>query len=315
MHRTLSFAIHADASDALQGLRVVAQGIGPRRDAVFLATTPPPARFPNTTHHASGDAIVPVSALKAPFAATFVHVTGDAYRRVEIPEVATAYPLLQPLPDGEVLIVSARCAWRSGDPEKNGMVYGPTGELRRSFVLGDGIQDVQTTRDGRIWVSYFDEGVFGNLGWGEPLGASGLVCFDTHGRVLWKYHAPGGVGDIADCYALNVDDDAVWAYYYTDFPVVRIDCDFRVEAWPTDVAGSHALAVHRNQVLLFGGYTGERTRSVLLNLDSSRIPSGQRCDFRDQESETLAEHGRTVGRGSRLYAFRGATCFVFDLAD
>ena len=34
---------------------------------------------------------------------------------------------------------------------------------------------------GRIWVSYADEGVYGNFGWGQPgpppVGAAGLVCF------------------------------------------------------------------------------------------------------------------------------------------
>ena len=50
------------------------------------------------------------------------------------------------------------------------------GELRRQFVLGDGIKHVQTTAAGDIWVGYFDEGVYGNYGWGndpdsEPIGA------------------------------------------------------------------------------------------------------------------------------------------------
>lgn len=38
--------------------------------------------------------------------------------------------------------------------------------------------------DGRIVTSYFDEGIFGNFGWDQPLGASGLVVWDEQGRVL-----------------------------------------------------------------------------------------------------------------------------------
>ncbi len=55
---------------------------------------------------------------------------------------------------------------KDGTYDLNGRVFGPDGALRREFLLGDGIQDVQTTAEGDIWVSRFDEGVYGNLGWG-----------------------------------------------------------------------------------------------------------------------------------------------------
>jgi len=82
-------------------------------------------------------------------------------------------------------------------------IYGFDGALRRTTTFGDGIADVQTTTRGDIWVSYFDEGVFGNYGWGydeasTPIGAPGLVRFDRQGSVLWSYHPPPGVGTIDD---------------------------------------------------------------------------------------------------------------------
>lgn len=39
---------------------------------------------------------------------------------------------------------------------------------------GDASGDLQTTQDGLIWVSYFDEGVFGG-----GIGRQGLVCYDA----------------------------------------------------------------------------------------------------------------------------------------
>ncbi|WP_440117757.1 hypothetical protein [Paenibacillus sp. QZ-Y1] len=74
------------------------------------------------------------------------------------------------------------------------------GNTIREFLLGDGIQSVQVTKNGTIWTSYFDEGVFGNNGWSNPIGSQGLVAWDEHGNKLYEDHA----ADIADCYALNV---------------------------------------------------------------------------------------------------------------
>ena len=41
--------------------------------------------------------------------------------------------------------------------------------------VDDGIASVQTTSDGCIWTSYYDEGVFGNNGWVMPLDSEDLV--------------------------------------------------------------------------------------------------------------------------------------------
>ena len=47
------------------------------------------------------------------------------------------------------------------------------------FCLGDGIQDCVVKKDGTIITSYFDEGVFGNYGWDEPLGDCGLIAWTS----------------------------------------------------------------------------------------------------------------------------------------
>jgi hypothetical protein len=50
-------------------------------------------------------------------------------------------------------------------------------------TIGDGVARVRVARSGHVWVGYFDEGVYGNYGWGgggggpAPLGAPGLVRF------------------------------------------------------------------------------------------------------------------------------------------
>lgn len=92
---------------------------------------------------------------------------------------------IQPFPGG-VLLVGARCHWRSEGPERNAVALDWNGRELGRFTLGDGIQNVRVTRDGTIWVSYFDEGVFGNYGWSHPgppsIGAAGLVAFSPTGE-------------------------------------------------------------------------------------------------------------------------------------
>ena len=85
-------------------------------------------------------------------------------------------------------------------------------------MLGDGIGQVAATSDGDVWAGYFDEGVYGNYGWGDPggeapVGACGLVRFTPDLQLDWRFpsHVQQPWGAISDCYALNVGDTDVWA--------------------------------------------------------------------------------------------------------
>jgi hypothetical protein len=57
----------------------------------------------------------------------------------------------------------------------------PRGRPRPRRFFGDGIEHVQATSAGEIWVGFFDEGIYGNYGWGSgtqlPVGRTGLVRF------------------------------------------------------------------------------------------------------------------------------------------
>ena len=59
-----------------------------------------------------------------------------------------------------ILLADTRCGY--GD--NNAVIADKHGNILREFCLGDGIADIITTPDGEIITSYFDEGIFGNLG-------------------------------------------------------------------------------------------------------------------------------------------------------
>jgi hypothetical protein len=150
-------------------------------------------------------------------------------RDAAIADLEIAFPKVQPLPGDRTLIVGARCRWRPDGPERNAIVIDANGRREADGTLGDGVQEVLTTPSGMVWVGYFDEGVYGNYGWGapgpEPVGSHGIVRFAPDLTVDWQYPYDAEGGAISDVYAMNVDAETVWSSYYTDFPIVRIAQD------------------------------------------------------------------------------------------
>jgi hypothetical protein len=165
-----------------------------------------------------------------------------------------------------------------------------------------------------IWASYFDEGVFGNYGWNQPMGASGLICFDSAGRILWEFNPPTGFDSICDCYALNVAKNAVWACYYTDFPLVKIDSDKRVQGWKNDVGGASALAVDGRRALLWGGYGEKRSRCVVQDIGSEALIHSREIEIGLPSGFELMG-AKVIGRGSTLHAFAANSWFTFDMGQ
>ncbi|MCA2186398.1 hypothetical protein LDL05_15120 [Nonomuraea cavernae] len=240
-------------------------------------------------------------------------------RSVSIVGQSLAHIAVQPLPGGGVLLVGARCRWRNGAAEYNAAVYDADGQLLRKGVLGDGIADVQTTLSGDIWVSYFDEGVYGNFGWGEadspaPIGSPGLIRFRSDLSLAWRYPYQREFGAISDCYALNVTGDEAWAYYYTDFPIVRVRAA-AVAGWSTEVRGAHALVVADDRVALVGGYGEHRHRVVAGSIQGEAFSV-------DRPTRLVMPNGRPVprtatllGRGSELHVVAGLSWLKLGFED
>lgn len=313
MSAEFQFEQRADFSTIIGKNKIIASTVDANGDAVLLTVAPKYEKAAFGREERKGFAIFPFSKAKRSYPATFIRFDGrEVLQKTELAEVEIAFPSVQPLPNGEVLLVGARCHYREGDPEKNASVFNQDGKLQRRFVLGDGINSVQTTSEGMIWVSYFDEGVFGNYGWNQPMGASGLICFDSTGRIVWEFKPPDGFDSICDCYAMNVATNAVWACYYTEFPLVKIDSDHQVRGWKNEVGGASALAVDGRRALLWGGYGDKRTRCVLQDIDQESLNSSREIQIGLPSGFELM--GATViGRASMLHAFTGNSWFKFDL--
>jgi hypothetical protein len=220
---------------------------------------------------------------------------------------------VQPLGD-DVILVCPRCVRKADNEiELNGRVFGPDGRLKRAFVLGDGIQQVQTAADGTIWVSYFDEGIFGNYGWREPIGASGLVHWSAYGEKLGQFEPEKGLDYMADCYAMTLDSaDDVWCCYYTEFPLVQLRNGKVFGAWNVPVRGSEWLAVEPPYALFLGSYDDKQELKLLELLGDGKTKVVETYLACSTDGETLAID-RVATRGGTIHLVSGRSKYAVDI--
>lgn len=243
------------------------------------------------------------------------HTTKGALELVApVAELKVSSPFIQPLPDGGFALVGSRAWWHEEGPDHNAHLYTPEGELRMTGCIGDGIADLQTDEQGRLWAAYFDEGVLGNFGWAgpgpEPLGAAGIVAWSPSLEVDYELSAPGIF--LAECYAFNVAKDAVWACTYVDFPVIRIVNGEATVIPTTGVSGPGAILVHEDRVALLESYE-DPSLCVVGNLAGDHYSEVGR--FTTPAIEGHALGGVADCRGSVAHVFIQNRWYTLDLAD
>lgn len=297
----------------------VSVDIGPTGELLALWSTPAGSAAMSARTTGAGGAVFPDTRTAG---TTPLHLTTQAAHSTIVTALADpgiAHPMVQQLPGGGSLLVGARCRWRTDSgAEHNAVVYDSDGAVVRTGTLGDGIEHVATTPSGRIWVGYFDEGVYGNYGWGSegapgPIGAPGLVAFDTDLRPEWRYPLLDHLDPISDCYALNVTGETVWACYYTGFPIVRVD-DGRIASWDNRTHGAANLLVATDHTAaLVGGYAGTRWRISAGRLGPSEFDVTARYRLTMPDGSEPPPGTRLSGRGPDLHSVVGDTWYRLDL--
>jgi hypothetical protein len=177
--------------------------------------------------------------------------------------------------------------------------------LLRTLDLGDASEDVQTTSAGHTWVSYFDEGVFG-----DGIGQNGLVCFDANGHPIFRYAdfaTEHELPHIDDCYALNVCEGEVWVCYYSHFPFVCLR-DFQLEGkW--DWEPTQAFAIRSRRVVLSPAY--RKPYLVSRSLDHSEEDVWRLADPDGNNPSHLIGPTTDEGRVPFSVAARGPRIYVW----
>ena len=232
----------------MDGLDFVSMDIGYDGKVYFLFSSGVPDRidgmFVNTAANAAYTALVVTP--------SWENGSVEKAEKLDLGKHAMNFHFIRPVPDGSILLLGARCLYsEKNGPEKNAVFTDREGSVLRELTFGDGIADCIVRNDGVIITSYFDEGIFGNYGWEEPIGSCGLCAWTADGSMIWRSER-----DITDCYAINIDENGnLWYYYYTDFQLIRTDFSTETEYDPM-VEGADSFAVVENGSLLImdGGY-------------------------------------------------------------
>ena len=190
-------------------------------------------------------------------------------------EFPIRFPKVAPFPDGRLLIADLISPFREGQaPGKNAVVLNSDLEPVNSFHIGSSIEDIQIDQSSRIWVSFFDEGVFGNHGWGygekNRLGAGGLICLSVTGELLWEHNSPKSSELIDDCYALNVTGTQANFYFYSAFKLGQNSALGVSEYYDIPLSGCHAFALDGSRFVFSGEYRESPTNFTLLEFPEFR---------------------------------------------
>jgi len=296
----------------------VSESVAADGSSLFLFIEPDGAPKAEETFE-QGAGIFPQSRMDKPYRFRLVRVaTNGVATTIELPPLDLTFPMVDVFPDGRVLVAGPRCSWRSEtDFDRNGAVIDPkTGTVSR-ILLGDGIENVFVDTAGRVWVGYFDEGVFGNFGWSDPgpppIGSSGVVVFDAGGTILWKYPQQSRNPSIDDCYAMNVSEDAAAIFFYSAFPVCTITRDFALSFFSTPMRGCKAFAIAAGRVLFSGQYNDSASTGYRGTLNPDRPAEMEQVTFLNPNGAPI-QATRIIGRGSRLHFFTEDAVYAADIS-
>ncbi|MDQ0242951.1 hypothetical protein J2S09_000487 [Bacillus fengqiuensis] len=233
---------------------------------------------------------------------TIFHILSSGVREINFPVVSESFDLAQPLGENWLLVRSRT----ENKNEKNAFIFDIHGNLVNAFPIGDAIQDIQTTKESDIWVSYFDEGI------GD---SSGLNCFNNQGIQTFDFYdfvkeTGSVVPYIDDCYALNVTSDYTYIYYYSAFPIVKLNKnDFEI-FHNIPVEGSHAFSI-KNDFVLFSHDYDHKGEVQLYSLRNNNV---ERFYTLNQEGKPLNYH-YAVSRESKLFLMNDKDIYLLNLED
>lgn len=282
-----------DLTSALGARHFHALSIGAKRDVLLLSVEEPV--------YGNGSMLI----RKLKFHSFRLHRWHhQTLEQVDLPPTQQVFHYAQLIESNHYLCVAGRCA----KEEPNAHVFDGDGVLKRSWSVGDGVEDVQVSPDNQVWVSYFDEGVFGD----SALSQQGLNRFDAQGQATFCFYTDAvGMGAIADCYALNVASNRdTYLLIYTGFPLVHLR-DAKVHAVhqpSSEMIGSHAFAIMGDSLLFAGGYHFKKRlfwRSISRNIQI--------------ELEVLDENGGNLQwdsvqcRGADLFLCRVSQVWMLSL--
>jgi hypothetical protein len=163
-------------------------------------------------------------------------------------DIEIRFPVIRRLDLETFLIADSRT-----DKLLNGHIYNFNGQLLKSFLIGDGIQDI-VVHNNKIVATYFDEGVFGDDGPNND----GLAIFDLVGHQLFGFNSSVEDFSIDDCYCIcKHKTNTVLFYAYSDFKLCELNVEtfqFKSLDTPNDFSGASAISSTKDKIIFHSSY-------------------------------------------------------------
>jgi hypothetical protein len=177
-------------------------------------------------------------------------ITNDFNLKVDI---NIRFPIIRRL-DGETFFIADSRTQKSD----NGYIFNFNGKLIKSFLAGDGIEDIIVHRN-KIVITYFDEGIYGN---NEP-STDGLAVFNFEGQQEFGVNSSAGNMVIDDCYCICKHQiNSVLFYAYSALKVFALNLDtFKIECFetPIDFLGASAMSSTADKIIFHSSYQDKRS--------------------------------------------------------
>lgn len=311
----------AKVPTAPEGFEFVSVAVSLEDKAMFLYVEEEAKNLVQRTTEGDGFAVFPVPGMGSDYLYKLVIADGQCFEEIDFPPFGFAFPLAEVLSNGAAVIVGRRCQWRSKDDyDVNGLIFDRVTGRETRFLAGDGIQEIGVDDQDRIWISYSDEGVFGNFGWfslgadgkpgPRPIGKAGLNCFDKMGELIWQHNQSDRF--VADCYALNVTDKAVYFYFYDAFDLGEVSDGFVEDYREMDLSGCSGFAITPRSAVFTGQYDDPPSRIYFVSLDGPKPSCPEPMRLVLPGGQDVAE-GTLIGRGSSLHLFTKSDWYRVDI--
>lgn len=177
-------------------------------------------------------------------------ITNDINLKIDI---ELSFPIIRRLNAGTFFITDGRT-----DKSDNGHIYSFSGQKLRSFLAGDGIEDIIIHND-KIVITYFDEGVYGDDGPNND----GVSVFDFSGNQLFGFNSNGSYGHIVDCYCIcKHDNNKVLFYAYTELKVYELNLDtYKIVVYdtPNEFSGTASISSKQDKIYFHSSYDDKQS--------------------------------------------------------
>ncbi|WP_341285556.1 hypothetical protein [Priestia megaterium] len=227
------------------------------------------------------------------------------------PRLKLDYPLIRWINKQQFILVNPI----NESSGHNAFIVNNEGGMLSSFECGDCVQEIFASDKG-IWISYSDEGIYG-----EGLSVDGLVLFGYNGEPLLKFNSElGYLSDddseddfiIEDCYAMcGAKEGGIWVFPYSNFNLFHLNEDKQVTTKlevPNKLFGSNAISFNGTITFFYSPY---RTNTDLYAWDQRK--KGAPRKIGDIKSERL--RGLPESQNNQFIGFDDSTVTVFKVSE